>query len=668
MTTENFSVKERELAVNTLRMLSVDMVERANSGHPGMPMGCADVAFVLWMNFLRFNPRDPKWINRDRFILSAGHGSALLYSLLHLSGFDLPMEELKAFRQLGSRTPGHPEYGLTEGVETTTGPLGQGFANGVGMALAQQLWNARLEPKEPLLNHYIYAIVGDGDLMEGVSAEAASLAGHLGLGHLVYIYDDNHITIDGDTSLSFSEDVGKRFGAYGWHVQRIDGHDHGAIQKAIESARHELGKPSLIIARTQIGKGAPTKQNTSGVHGAPLGREEREQTRKNLAWDLGDFSVPTEIYSLFKKRAESLMADYENWNKRWERFQTEHPNSHQLWQDGHAGSVPEALKQELNELIYKKDIATRAVSGQIMQQIAKHMPTFVGGSADLAESVKTLIKESSPVAKDDFTGSNLYFGVREHAMGSILNGLALYGGLTAYGSTFLVFSDYMRPAIRLSALMKLPVIYVFSHDSFYLGEDGPTHQPIEQLSTLRMIPNMRVLRPADAEETVACWQYALENRKGPTAIILTRQNLPILSRDRKIGSDDMHRGAYVIREGGKTPSIILLASGSELSLAMEVAERLAEKSHAVRVVSVPSLEGFLAQALDYQQEILPESCQRRVAIEAGVSNLWYQLLGHEGFAIGMTSFGESAPAEALAPHFGFTAESILKKILEKWEL
>ena len=508
-----------ELAVNTLRMLSADAVEKAQSGHPGLPMGFADVAFVIWMQFLRFNPHDPQWPNRDRFILSAGHGSMLLYALLNLFGYDLSLDDIKQFRQFGSKTPGHPEYGHTPGVESTTGPLGQGFANGVGMALAERILADRFNKGGmKIIDHYIYGVVSDGDLMEGITSEAASFAGHLGLANIIYIYDCNQITIEGSTSLAFTEDVAKRFEAYNWRVFKIDGHNHTEIAEAIETARGEKERPSLIIARTHIGKGSPNRQDTASIHGEPLGAKELELTKESLRWPKDKpFYIPEEVKQLCQSRVTELKEEYENWQTQFKKYIRKDANMSRLWDTYFKKEIPENLESELLKTIKKYSIATRSASGEMMQVVAQQIPGFMGGSADLCPSTKTYIKNFSSIDKNKFNGRNIHFGVREHAMGGILNGMALYGGIIPFGSTFLVFSDYMRPSIRLAAMMKIQVIYVFTHDSIFLGEDGPTHQPVEHLPSLRLIPNLLVIRPSDATETASAWVAALNHTDGPTA-------------------------------------------------------------------------------------------------------------------------------------------------------
>ncbi len=656
------------LAVNTIRMLSADGVEKAQSGHPGLPMGFADVAFVLWMQFLRFNPKDTQWPNRDRFILSPGHGSMLLYSLLHLFGYDLPLEELKQFRQLGSKTPGHPEYGHTPGVETTTGPLGQGFTNGVGMALAQRIMEERFNKgNAKIIDHYIYGVVSDGDLMEGITSEAASFAGHLGLSNIIYIYDSNQITIEGKTSLTFTEDVAKRFESYHWRVFKIDGHNHEEIVRAIDTARNEKEMPSLIIAKTHIGRGSPNKQDSASVHGEPLGAKELELTKENLGWPkTPTFYIPDEVRQLCSSRISELQVEYTNWKNTFNKYKQENPDLSQLWDVYLKKDIPENLETELLKTIKKDSVATRSASGEMMQIIAQKIPSLLGGSADLHPSTKTYIKSSPSIDKGAFAGSNIHFGIREHAMGGILNGLALYGGILPFGSTFLIFSDYMRPSIRLAALMKLQVVYVFTHDSIFLGEDGPTHQPIEHLPSLRLIPNLRVIRPADATETAASWIEALNHKDGPTALILTRQDLPVLNRTIYPSQSNIKNGAYILKDAEGQPEIILIASGSEVSIALDVTSQLHAKGVKARLLSMPSFELFRLSSGEYKNHILPPTCRKRVAIEAAARSGWYEFVGLDGIIVGIDHYGASAPAKVLSEHFGFTAKNILTEINKKW--
>lgn len=655
-------------AVNTLRMLSADAVEKAQSGHPGLPMGFADIAFVLWMQFLRFYPQDPQWPNRDRFILSAGHGSMLLYSLLHLFGYDLSLDEIKRFRQFGSKTPGHPEYGHTPGVEVTTGPLGQGFANGVGMALAERMMAERFNKDgNTIIRHHIYGVVSDGDLMEGITSEAASIAGHLGLSNMIYIYDSNQISIEGSTSLTFTEDVGKRFEAYNWRVTKIDGHNHGEIAEAIEAARNEQERPSLIIARTHIGKGSPNKQDMASVHGEPLGAKELELTKENLGWPKSPaFHIPGEVLQLCQGRIAELKEEYAQWQDLFTKHIKDDPNLSQAWNAFFQKEIPRDLELELLKTIKKDSIATRSASGDMMQMIAQRMPSFAGGSADLSPSTKTSIKNSPSLGKNQFSGKNIHFGIREHAMGAILNGLALYGGIIPFGSTFLMFSDYMRPSIRLAALMKIQVIYVFTHDSIFVGEDGPTHQPIEHLTSLRAIPNLLVIRPSDATETAAAWIAALSHKDGPTALILTRQDLPVIIRSLYPSQSQLKYGAYILKDSVKPPEIILMATGSEVSLALDATLQLQGRGIQARLLSVPSFELFRSNSEEYRSSILPPDCRKRVAVEAAGKSSWYELVGLDGLIIGLDGYGTSAPAKTLAEHYGLTAKNILSEITKKW--
>ncbi|MBP8955012.1 MAG: transketolase, partial [Armatimonadetes bacterium] len=650
-----------ELAVNTIRMLSADAVQQANSGHPGMPMGMADVAYVLWTRFLKYNPRDPKWPNRDRFVLSAGHGSMLLYSMLHLGGYDVSLDDIKNFRQLGSITPGHPEAGLTPGVECTTGPLGQGFANGVGMAIASQVAAARFNSGErKLIDHYVYAIVSDGDLMEGIGSEAASIAGHLGLGNLIYLYDNNHITIEGDTGLAFSEDVAKRFDAYGWQTIEVDAHNHEQIAQAIEMGQADTLRPTLILCRSHIGFGSPNKQDTSSVHGEPLGNEELEATKKNLGWPSEPrFLVPDEVRELFAKRAEALLPAYEAWQATFAAFRANDAELAAVWDAMWNRTVPEDLYPKLLEAVGDKEDATRNHGGAVIQVVSQYVPALLGGSADLAPSTKTLIKGSGDIARLQFDQKNLRFGVREHAMGGICNGMALYGCILPYGSTFLVFSDYMRPSIRVAAISKLPNVLVFTHDSIFVGEDGPTHEPIEHVASFRAMPNVTVIRPADGPETAAAWMIALERTTGPTLLCLTRQKLPTISAG--LDPMDLKRGAYVALDCEGDPTLVIIGTGSEAHLAVAAATELQSRGVAARAVSMPSWEVFEEQSEEYRSSVLPDGT-RRVAIEAGSPMGWEKYVGRCGLIIAMDRYGESAPYQALADHFGFTPEKVIAAI------
>ena len=671
-----------ELCINTIRMLSVDMVQKANSGHPGMPMGAAPMAYVLWTKLLRHNPNNRKWPDRDRFILSAGHGSALLYSLLHLTGYDLPIEELKQFRQWGSKTPGHPEYRETPGVECTTGPLGQGFGNGVGLAIAERFLAARFNrPGYEIVDHYTYAIVSDGDLMEGVASEAASLAGHLRLGKLIYLYDNNQITLAGEIRLNFTEDVCKRFEAYGWHVQSVeDGNNLEAISKAIMLAQNEATRPSLISVRTHIGYGSPHKQDTFGVHGSPLGPEEVMATKKNLGWPLEPmFYIPDEALAHFRKalnRGNELEGE---WKVKLESYGKIYPELTVEWDQWMNFILPNGWNKDFPAFPPDpKGVATRSAGGQVINAIASHLPFLIGGSADLNPSTNTPLKGKGnfqcPGLGDEtvqgtvsgpwgYGGKNIAFGVREHGMGSVLNGIALHGGLIPFGSTFLIFSDYMRPPMRLAALMKLHVIYIFTHDSIGLGEDGPTHQPVEQLSNLRAIPGLTVIRPADANETAEAWRVAIEHQEGPVAIILTRQNLPVIDRNKFGPAIGLRKGAYILADSplGK-PEVILIATGSEVHLALEASEKLQSEGVRARVVNMPSWELLEVQPERYHLEVLPPDVTARISIEAGVTHGWHKYVGLEGNTLGIDHFGASAPGKTLFKEFGFTSENILSRV------
>jgi transketolase len=671
-----------ELCINTIRMLSVDMVQEANSGHPGMPMGAAPMAYGLWTRFLKHSPKNPAWPDRDRFVLSAGHGSALLYSLLHLTGYPLPIEEIKRFRQWGSKTPGHPEYGETPGVESTTGPLGQGFANGVGLAIAERSLASRFNrPGYEIVNHSTYAIVSDGDLMEGVAAEAASLAGQLKLGKLIYLYDNNSITLAGSTKLVFIEDVGKRFLAYGWHVQTAeDGNDVEAISRAIRGAREEATRPSLILVRTHIGYGSPHKQDTFEAHGSPLGPDEVIATKKNLGWPLEPkFYIPEEARIHFRQaldRGERLEGE---WNAKLESYGKAYPDLFREWNERIRSKLPQGWSKDIPAFPPDpKGIATRAAGGKVMNSIAPHLPSLIGGSGDLNPSTNTALKgrgnfqcpreDEDPIQGSEsgpwsYGGANIFFGVREHAMGGILNGIALHGGLLPYGSTFLIFSDYMRPAIRLAALMKLRVIYVFTHDSIALGEDGPTHQPIEHLSSLRATPGLTLIRPADANEVAEAWKIAVQHPEGPVALIMSRQAVPVIDRTKFSPAEGLSRGAYILADSAPLPpQVILIATGSEVHLALEAYEKLRAEGIRVRVVSLPSWELFERQPRDYRNQVLPPGITARVSVEAGVTHGWAKYIGWAGEAIGIDHFGASAPGNVLLEKFGFTSDHIVRRV------
>jgi len=653
---------QARLCADAIRFLSVDAVEQARSGHPGLPMGAADCAFALWGNFLTFNPADPRWANRDRFVLSAGHGSMLLYSLLHLFGYDLSLDELKNFRQWGSKTPGHPEFGHTAGVEVTTGPLGQGFANGVGMAVASRMAAERFNtPGFSPIDHMIYVLCGDGCLQEGISYEAAALAGHLKLGNLVCIYDDNGITIEGKTSLAWSEDVAGRFTACGWHVQKIDGHDHARINAAIAAAKSETDRPSIIIATTHIAYGSPAKQDSSSAHGSPLGRDEIAATRANLGWEHGPFEVPQEVRAICAQRLESLRERYAEWQRGFESWRAANPEKAALWDGMWHKTLPAGLTDELLGAVAGKASATRSLSGAALQKAAALVPSLAGGSADLAPSNNSEIKGAASIAAGAFGGRNLHFGIREHAMGAVMNGMALYGCFIPYGATFLVFSDYCRPAIRLSALMNLQVVYVFTHDSFHVGEDGPTHQPIEHTASLRLIPGLQVIRPADGPETALAWDAALSHAGGPTALILSRQNLPVIQRDPSFSNADALKGGYAVAPVQDAPDVVVMASGSEVHVAQEAAASLADRGVKASVLSVPCLERFMSQPASYRDGLLPAGVPR-VAVEAGRGESWGRLLGCDGLFIGVEHFGASAPGDVLARQFGLTAPQVAEKI------
>ena len=657
-----------QLCVNTIRTLAIDGTQQAKSGHPGMPMGMADAAYVLWTQFLRHNPKNPDWPDRDRFVLSAGHGSMLLYGLLHLTGYDLPLEQLRQFRQWDSLTPGHPEYGLTPGVETTTGPLGQGFANGVGMAIAEAFLAATFNrPGHEIVDHYVYGIVSDGDLMEGVSHEAASLAGHMKLGKIIYLYDDNHISIDGSTDLAFTEDRMKRFEAYDWHVQQIDGHDRAAVAEAIKAAQAVTDKPSIIACRTTIGFGSPNKANTAEVHGAPLGEEEARLTKEVYGWDPDKkFYIPDEVLTQFRQAVEAGTQWEGAWKEKVEVYSAAHPAEAEQFKRALSGELPAGWEEALP--VFPTDgkaMATRKASGAILQAIAPVLPNLIGGSADLAPSNNTMLKGYPVFANDSFAGRNFHFGVREHGMGAILNGMAYHGGVIPYGGTFFVFSDYCRPAIRVAALSHIPTIFVFTHDSIGLGEDGPTHQPVEQLPAMRAIPNLLVIRPADANETSQAWKVALERRDGPVALLLTRQGLPVYDRSKMGDAAGLARGAYVLRETDKVyPDIILIATGSEVELAVGAAEKLAEQGIGARVVSMPSWELFAEQSPEYQESVLPSSVKARLAIEAAVPLGWEKWVGAAGSVMGLDRFGASAPYKVIYEQLGFTVENVVLRALE----
>ena len=650
-----------ERIAHTVRALTLDAVEAAKSGHPGLPLGMADVGAVLYTKILRHDPAWPEWPDRDRLVLSAGHGSMWLYSFLHLSGYDLSLDEIKRFRQVGSATPGHPEYGETPGVETTTGPLGQGLANAVGMALAERMLAATYNrPGHEIVGHYTYVIASDGDLMEGVAAEASSLAGHLGLGRLIVIYDDNKVTIDGHTDLAFSEDVAKRYEAYGWHILHVDAHDPDAVEAAIREAQAVTERPSLIIARSVIGWGTPI-EGTSKVHSDPLGEEAVRATKERLGWPQEPFYVPDDVRQFFAAKRSEWARESAAWKERFEAWSRAYPELRQRWDEAMNLALPAGLEEALPSFAEGSSIATRNAGGQVLQELARRVPYLVGGSADLNPSTKTFLEGAGVVRAGDYSGRNIHFGVREHAMGAMLNGMQLHGGLRVYGSTFLVFSDYMRPPIRLAALMKLPVIFVFTHDSIYVGEDGPTHQPVEHPESLRLIPNVEVFRPADAIEAAHCWLEALKRTEGPTVLLFTRQNVPVLAHPEGV---DVARGAYVIkRERGEKADAVIVAAGSEVALALEAAQRLEAQGRSVRVVSAPNRELFLRQDAAYRAQVLPPGVPV-LAIEAGVGVGWRSLAGEQGRVLSIERFGASGPWAKVAEHLGMTVDRAVALLAE----
>ncbi|MBE6064383.1 transketolase [Clostridium cochlearium] len=650
--------------INTIRILSAEAIQKANSGHPGLPLGAAPMAYTLWAKNMKHNPKNPNWINRDRFVLSAGHGSMLIYSLLHLFNYGLTMEDLKNFRQWGSKTPGHPEYGHTVGVETTTGPLGQGIANAVGMAMAEEYLAEKFnKPGYELMNHYTYALVGDGCLMEGISSEAASLAGTLGLDKLIVLYDSNNITIEGNTDIAFTEDVAGRFKAYNWQVISVeDGNDVEAIDEAIKEAKADKERPSIVIIKTEIGYGCPAKQGKSSAHGEPLGEDNLKTTREFLKWtDEEEFFVPKEVREYMSKKVEELSKEEDKWNKLKEEYDNKYPELSKEWELWFSGKIEKDLLNDEDFWKFEKKMATRAASGEVINRLADAVPNLIGGSADLAPSNKTYMKNRGDFSKENRKGSNLHFGVREHAMAAIANGMYLHGGLKVFVSTFFVFSDYMKPSMRLSALMNLPITYVLTHDSIGVGEDGPTHEPIEQLASLRSIPNMTVFRPADAKETAAAWYYAITKEDGPVSLVLSRQNLPLYDETGK----DALKGAYILKDAeDKKPDIILMATGSEVELIYEGAKVLEEKGIKVRVVSMPSLELFEKQSKEYKEEVLPSNVTKRLAVEAASSFGWHKYLGFDGDILSIDHFGASAPGDVLFKEFGFTVENLVKKAEE----
>ncbi|MFX0571554.1 transketolase [Bacillus pumilus] len=657
-------------SIATIRTLSIDAIEKANSGHPGMPMGAAPMAYALWTNHLNVSPQNPNWFNRDRFVLSAGHGSMLLYSMLHLSGYNLSIDDLKQFRQWGSKTPGHPEFGHTEGVDATTGPLGQGIAMAVGMALAERhLAETYNKDNFNVVDHYTYSICGDGDLMEGISSEAASLAGHLGLGRLIVLYDSNDISLDGDLDRSFSENVKNRFEAMNWEVLYVkDGNNIEEVTAAIKKAKQSTDRPTLIEVKTTIGFGSPNRAGTSGVHGAPLGSDEAKLTKEAYSWTFEeDFHVPSEVYDHFKEAVKDAGQKKEAaWNELFAQYEKEYPELAAQLQLAIEGKLPENWDQEVPVYEAGSSLASRASSGEVLNGIAKQVPFFIGGSADLAGSNKTTIKNTDDFGKDHYAGKNIWFGVREFAMGAALNGMALHGGLRVFGGTFFVFSDYLRPAIRLAALMGLPVTYVFTHDSIAVGEDGPTHEPVEQLASLRAMPNLSVIRPADGNETAAAWKLAVSSTDKPTALVLTRQNLPTIDQAPEKAYEGVEKGGYVVVEAADAqPEALLLASGSEVSLAIEAQKALEKEGIRASVVSLPAWDRFDQQSDEYKESVLPTAVRARIAIEMGASLGWERYTGLDGDVIAIDKFGASAPGETIIEKYGFTVSNVVSRVKAK---
>ena len=650
------------LAINTLRFLSAEMIQRANSGHPGLPLGAAPAAYTVWGKAMKHNPKNPEWANRDRFVLSAGHGSSLMYSLLHVFGYGLTIEDLKDFRQLGSLTPGHPEFGHTKGIEVTTGPLGQGIANAVGMAMAESHLKAKFnKPEFEIVNHYTYVLCGDGCLMEGISSEACSLAATLGLGNLILLYDSNSITIEGSTELAFTEDVGKRYEAYGWDVHVVsDGNDVESILAAIEKSKSVKDKPSFIEIKTVIGFGAPNKAGKASAHGEPLGVEEIKLTKEALGFQYDDeFHVPEEVVQMMKELNTKQQAEEDEWNKLLDKYKESYPEEYKEWEIWHSDQLPVDLLNEEDFWKYEGNLATRVSSEQVLNKVSKLVPNLIGGSADLAPSTKTIMKDKGHYSKETPDGGNLHFGIREHAMSAIANGIAVHGGLKVYVSGFFVFSDYMKPAMRLSALMGLPVINILTHDSIGVGEDGPTHQPIEHLAALRSIPNFTVIRPCDTNETAAAWYLALTRKKSPSGLVLTRQNLTLLKETGK----GALKGGYILK-GSENPDIILMASGSEVDLIYKAYDELQKKGVNARVVSMPSMEIFEEQSDDYKESVLPKSIRARLAVEAGASFGWHKYTGLDGDVIAIDTFGASGKAEKLFEEYGFTVEAVVNRALK----
>lgn len=653
-----------QLAIDTVRILSADAVQKANSGHPGTPMAIAPVGHVLWTQFMHYNPKNPHWANRDRFILSAGHACMFQYSFLYMTGYDLTMDDLKNFRQLHSKTAGHPEYGLLDGIEVTTGPLGQGFANGVGFAIGQKYLAARYnKPGFDLFNYKIYAVCSDGDLMEGVASEAASLAGHLELGNIIYIYDDNHISIEGDTDITFNEDVAKRFESYGWHVQVVnDVNDTHALSNAINNAKIETSKPSIIKVRSHIAYGSPNKVDTAGAHGSPLGADELKLVKKFFGFDPEQsFVVPDEVLEYYRNCGAKGADTEKKWNDLFAEYKKKFPELAAEYEQVTSGELPKGWADSLPVFKAEGKMATRQASGKVLNAIASKLPTLIGGAADLAPSTETNMKEYNSFTVEHRDGRNFHFGIREHAMGSALNGMALTKGIIPFGATFLMFSEYMRPPIRLAAIMKIRPIFVYTHDSIGLGEDGTTHQPIEQLASLRSIPNIVVLRPADANETAHAWRVALEHTDGPVVLVFTRQGLPIIDQDKYTKASELEKGAYILSDSEKTPDVILIATGSEVSLIMAAQDKLKADGINARVVSMPSWELFEKQSAAYKEKVFPKSVKKRLAVEMASPLGWHKYVTDEGDVLAMHGFGESAPAEELYKEFGFTVDNVVAK-------
>ena len=660
MKTNNLTQK----CIDTVRVLSADAVQNANSGHPGTPMALSPLGHLLWSEVMRYNPQNPNWPNRDRFVLSCGHACMLQYSYLYLTGYEISLEDIKDFRQLHSVTAGHPEYGLTAGVDVTTGPLGQGFANGVGMAIAQKYMAARYnQPDFNIFDYKIYAICSDGDIMEGVSAEAASLAGHLKLGNMIYFYDNNNITIEGDTDLTFDEDVAKRFEAYGWHVQKLpDVNDLDALSKAIKNAQSETERPSLIDVRSHIGYGSPNRQDTAAAHGSPLGEDEVRLVKENFGFDPDkNFVVPDDVLSFYRDAGKNAAKHEDEWNELYKKYKERHPDLAEEYETITAGKLPDGWEEKLPTFEPGEKMATRKASGQTLNAIAEYFPQLIGGSADLAPSTDTLLKEYDSFSAKHRDGRNFHFGIREHSMGAVLNGMALNNYLIPYGATFLIFSDYMRPPLRLAAIMKIRPIMVFTHDSIGLGEDGTTHQPVEQLIGLRAVPNMTVIRPADANETAQAWRTAIHHTDGPVAIVLTRQGIPVINQQKYTSARELEKGAYILSDSEGDPDIILIGSGSEVHLLLEAQDKLKESDIEARVVSMPSWGLFEKQNEEYRERVLPKNIRKRVAVEAGSTIGWLKYVTEEGDVIGVDRYGESAPGDEIMKEYGFSVENVVKR-------